>query len=252
MTTEKELADQLFEAHGGPVLSDDEWRKLARTAAEALGSTLDPEGPKPGTLHLSPNGRAYLAVKQESPEGRDAVLISGGETVPINSYLTPWTKTVPARVISEEEYTNLLAEVASLQESLDEARDLQRTFQREKDEWEANYQRLVSIRADEESNPADDQYVSAKPPVLTEDEVGELWDALASSRAEWEAYTGPFHEHVTAVINAARAKHGGARELPGRDELWEALNDRMTWLGSQAARDVADIVMDLLRGGSDE
>lgn len=68
--------------------------------------------------------------------------------------------------------------------------------------------------------PVPARVVPAAPVALTEEQVGELWDSVRSDdHVCWSNFTEGAQALQTATVNAALAKHGGARELPGRDEV---------------------------------
>ncbi|MEV4902377.1 hypothetical protein AB0K08_13670 [Citricoccus sp. NPDC055426] len=100
--------------------------------------------------------------------------------------------------------------------------------------------------------------VPAEPPVLTSstsllDEAQMQEDASV----EWAAYrkdygpkdTATAHKAFHAGYRAALAKHDGARELPGRDEVEEAIHNALGKHDSNACRRASVAVMEVIRRG---
>lgn len=246
--TEKELAEKLgdrYDLIANGTSGEDPMIFVARRAAELLGVTLAPEKPEPGTWHVTENGSPARVNWDESlhayyPDGEFDIRHDDSN----------WPALEPARVVPEAEWEALQA--------LSEDENAKESLTLERDQWKLkatergdSLRSLNALRADEKRNPADDQYSPAEPPVLTEEEVRGLWNNVDPLGIDWDSRTPKACIKTVATVNAAIAKHGGARELPGRDEVRDAIK-HSGGAFNMPSYDVDDItyhVMALLGGG---
>ncbi|MEO9246448.1 hypothetical protein ABDK96_01990 [Citricoccus nitrophenolicus] len=205
-----EAREKLGTLAGLPVTSIEAAKILA-----ALGITVAPEKPEPG-IYL---GALGTVLNRPVLVDRDATIYYlNDDGVCIEGSLhtaAEFAALTPARVVSEAEYL-----------------------------------RLVNLRADEDRNPADAQYAPAEPPVITEEEVGELWDMQRTLYlSSWDKQPPVHRRIITATVNAALREHGGARELPWLEEVEEAISHAPRVMGSIDAASASIAVMALLGGG---
>ena len=259
--TEKELAEKLREEcdinrHNG-------WNHAARKIAEAMGVTLAPEKPEPGTWHITDG---YMSPAPEVPAyvsevGNLHLVHQDGRIEGFSEGSDTWPALTPAHVVPEAEWTELTAKAESQADAI-------KLLRQSRDNWAE-----LAHKAEQETQKMAERVVPAEPKIyltddetstlakldnarkaesveLGEEEVGALWDAIPGSRGRWREYTTPFQEHVTAVVNAAIAKHGHGRAEVSRADVEAALiaglEKTMAILTPKTVKHATDAVMELL------
>lgn len=98
--------------------------------------------------------------------------------------------------------------------------------------------------------PEPARVVPAEPVELSEAEIEGLYNGQRYGQAR---LFNSLHEDVRGTIGAAihdaLREHGHGRAEVTRDQVRDAIDDRVRWLGPQYAGEVADAVMPLLGGG---
>ncbi|MBB5748580.1 hypothetical protein [Micrococcus sp. TA1] len=93
--------------------------------------------------------------------------------------------------------------------------------------------------------------VPAEPVELTEEQVGELWDARRIRIVNWSEVNESKRMDITPTVNAALAKYGHGTTTPSREQVEEILAsswEDWTAIGKEATiRLHADAVMALLK-----
>lgn len=195
-----EAREKLGTLAGLPVTSIEAAKILA-----ALGITVAPEKPEPGWYFTEAGEVAQ--VKPNKHTGALMLYLDGEVFLPNQN----WPDLTPARVVPEAEWKRV-----------NDDRDV---CAEERDQWKAKAEvaeaRVRELRAElAGANETLTELKPAKPPVLTEDEVGELWDMQRTLYlSSWDKQPPVHRRIITATVNAALREHGGARELPERDEV---------------------------------